>query len=333
MRIGFALCLFGAILFLGVSCNTSPAELEPAAKAPDRAPIHLVRCGYQTAQGMRYVAMSRRAFQETWIAAAQEWLGPFQRGNVVDREFDELVGRRSYEFEILADHELPSKTGEMLPSKATIAVTIVERDDGTFESRALFGGVRDPLPPPPAELVQWLRAQSYEALERDTSRQISTLPWQPAALVFFDDLRTMRQDSAHSVLSHALLTLTRSRGADEAVPELLDRLSRLDRKDVEKLQNQNGQPGFSTRVLAMAVRARDGERDALRELLVLALEFHSRVELFDRALRNLFPADKNPELHARFPRGTRTSQLAFLQEVRNQFEKATHADGAWTANP
>jgi hypothetical protein len=84
------------------------------------------------------------------------------------------------------------------------------------------------------------------------------------------------------------------------------------------------------RLLALTREGWYGKRPAVGEILTLSLEYSGQDRLFDRAMRSLFPASLNPLLHKKCPEGPRAG-IAFVREVRANFEKAEHVERlGWT---
>ena len=112
--------------------------------------------------------------------------------------------------------------------------------------------------------------------------------------------------------------IVRGREVEALAAALLDdRLRSAPNSAIETLARADA---IDARVVALARDARNGDRGALRELVVLALEYHAKVELFDRALRWLFPIEINARIHARFPPDR---PLEFLDALRAEFERCT----------
>ena len=127
------------------------------------------------------------------------------------------------------------------------------------------------------------------------------------------DARLADHDAA--AVSRAAAKFLAANAADRALPlALLRRLDRLDPSAFAALRDGS----VASRVVALAVAARRGDAASLRESVVLALEYHGEIELFDRALRSLFPSANNASLYAGDPR-----PLEFVDRLREGFESAS----------
>jgi hypothetical protein len=157
---------------------------------------------------------------------------------------------------------------------------------------------------------------------------------QPGALEYPEDWGAERSDAQRERILRAVLfelrRLEDSRSVETTVRELLPAIAVLSRADLAPLARDER---TAVRLLHLAAKAWDGDREALDEILTLSLEYAGDVSVFGAAARSLVPEPLNRELHAGFPAGPRPeSDVLFLAEVRRRISTLVHEPaGGWRA--
>lgn len=185
-------------------------------------------------------------------------------------------------------------------------------------------------------LAGFLRSEAFRALRGAMARPRVAAPWHHGALARFALLDPAAAsflpagpDSRRRLLLEVVESLRRAPDPEPIAVALLPGLGFLGPEDLAPLANRDE---ASLRVLALAARARAGDRAALGEILRLSLEFFGRERLFAASLSALFPPARNPGLSKRHPAPARSSREAnaFLSEIRSAAPSATFSPGGWS---
>lgn len=324
--------LLGALLSPG--CGLPERDAGPAV--PDGGVVPpsglLVRCGYRAGDHVRYLALAEPVSPGTELAQELRRLADAASsnpGNRLDEGRDERTpadAERSYQVALPA----PDREGEVLH------VELFEPGRlGRFRIATSDSAPR-PTDEPRRELVNRLREQSFLRLQADMLPPWTPLPWHYLALATFLDtgvslpagLRGSIVRSSAELPSMLLEHLRTTERPRELGAALIERVDSFGEAQLEPLESSTE---IAERLLALTRLAADGNEDALREITVLSLEYLGESELFDRALRVLFPRSSNPLLYERHPPTSREGREGFIREVRSQIDEATHGkETLWT---
>jgi len=325
----------------GSSGRTEPAgsESERSAEgvppeAPRRPdPAWLVRCGYRVGADSRHLPLKESLVDGTAAAAELRRLilPGVKRAQTTDRPSDRS---RSY---LVSFSETLDRTESLDPGDE-LDIEIFEPDGGgpAIVTAQISSDREHVIEVAAPALVKSLREKSFARLQADMLPPWRPLPWHYLALAGFLEsavvlpaptpgglIRTA-EELPEKLLKHLKTTA-------DVRPLTLALLGHLEAFDEEQLEPFLSSDHVPLRVLALAYGAHLGVRPALREILILSLEYHAETELFHRALSALFPEKANPLLYTRHAADSAGGRLAFLEALRRDFENtAFDAGQGWT---
>ncbi|MBI4605343.1 MAG: hypothetical protein HY721_25550 [Planctomycetes bacterium] len=174
-------------------------------------------------------------------------------------------------------------------------------------------------------LAAGLRGLALDALRKSMAPPRRPLPWHFEALAGFlgcePGLLTPAEREA--ILAHL-------REAEDPRPlalALYEHAARFAEASLEPLAEHEK---VAVRLLPVVRRAALGDRGALSEVLRLSLEHHGELRAFERAVRALFPRERNAALYEKhLEDGGAEAAVALLREVASGLPSARHTGTGW----
>jgi hypothetical protein len=173
-------------------------------------------------------------------------------------------------------------------------------------------------------LVSHLRGLSFGVLRQAMARPRRALDWQYAAVAAFLGERPAEAGAeTDAELRREVLDHLAAASEPSSMAEGL--ISRAEVFEEAELSRFLESDKIHLRVLALTRAALGGNRDALKEIAVLSLEYLGRERLFDTALRRLFPRAVNRDLYSRHPPpADGLPRPGFAREVHSRLPDARH---------
>jgi hypothetical protein len=289
-------------------------------------------CEYLPAQDL-----SGRLLTEARIADAPE---PARRdlGRVLAaverlRQRAPAVAERPDAGDVVPTAEPPLRVYELVVrTRWILDLELTDDSSGEVDVRACPGGreIRSRVPAP--DLLEHLRSVSFQALREAMTRPRRARSWHVVALADYLRLdahssRSFLEEGEREPLRREILVALESHPERGRLARaLIPRVQLFSETELEALDTVDD---ISLRVLALTLKAIEGERKALDEILTLSLEYFGRARVFAASLGEILPAATNTELYRRYPefRTSEVQSLALIQEVRGRFAQASYEEG------
>ena len=179
-------------------------------------------------------------------------------------------------------------------------------------------------------LLDYLRELSLGALLRDMERPRRALDWHYVALAGFLGVKGPEGHRGQAPGPPALkrVLLDRLNSAPDPRPLAKALFPRVGAFEEKELSPHAQSERIAFRLLPIVRSAWNGDRAALREILTLFFEYHGELQLFDRALRSLFPPSLNPGMYQKYPDlGEPGVTLLLFKELQARLPEEIHRPG------
>ncbi len=291
---------FVALTLLASGCGSPGADdnAQLQAESP-RSLLRLVRIDYLSAVGWHSLDVDVDVGAAN-LKATAKGLWPLvvasESASAVDLSRSNATATPCWKFHFSFSgkrRERAQQTTLVVPCDDAVATWFQPTED---EKRLDVEGTRFPVDVTPFRAE--LEREAFRALSRSTRPPRAPALWQTLALARF-----LRSSIAEPRLLYAQLVqhLYRVKNTTEAAhvaAELVQFASWLEPSAAAAARHARFVP---QQLPALVQQAQAGDRDAVDEILVLALEYAGDLTCFDRAVRVLFPRGLNAALDARFP--------------------------------